>query len=60
MSLSVVRNPQPMGFDVVIVDDKHVQLAFSPISVTNNTREMAILFRKSADISQTLNKMVRR
>lgn len=55
MFLWVVKNPQPMGFDVLIIDDKHVQLAFSPISATSITRDTAILLCNAPELARHLS-----
>jgi hypothetical protein len=55
MFLWIVKNPQPMGFDVVIIDDKHVQLAFSPISATSIARDTAILLCNTPELARCLS-----
>jgi hypothetical protein len=54
VNFSVVKSGKPIGFDVLVIDERHAALAFSPMSMTDNRRTMAISFENQPDIAVEL------
>jgi hypothetical protein len=57
--LHIVDTAQPLGFDVLLVDNKHVTFAFAP-TPGSSEREIAIHFENQPEIAQQIERWMRK
>src|ERR1700688_2861248 len=59
VQLKILATSRPLGFDILLVDDKHVTFAFAPTPGTSE-REMSIRFENQPEIAQEIGRWLQK